>query len=90
VFVTRVETALPVDVGVAARIFRFTPAETRLLKQLMAGASLTEAAAALGVSVATVKTHRNHIFMKAGVSRRTELMALIGRLLPPIRRPQDL
>jgi DNA-binding CsgD family transcriptional regulator len=90
VFVTRVETALPVDVGVAARIFRFTPAETRLLKHLMAGASLTEAAAALGVSVATVKTHRNHIFMKAGVSRRTELMALIGRLLPPIRRPQDL
>jgi DNA-binding CsgD family transcriptional regulator len=88
VFVTRVETALPVDVGIVARIFGFTPAETRLLKQLMAGASLMEAAAALGVSVATAKTHRNHIFMKAGVSRRTELLALIGRLIPPIRRVQ--
>ena len=90
VFVTRVEPALPIDVGIAARIFGFTPAETRLLKQLMAGASLAEAAAALGVSVATVKTHRNHIFMKAGVSRRTELLTLIGRLLPPIRRVQGL
>jgi DNA-binding CsgD family transcriptional regulator len=88
VFVTRVETTLPADLGILARIFGFTPAETRLLKQLMAGASLTEAAAALGVSVATAKTHRSHIFMKAGVSRRTELLALVGRLLPPIRRVQ--
>ena len=89
VFVTRVESP-PVDVGIVSRIFGFTPAETRLLKQLMVGASLNEAAAALGISVATAKTHRNHIFMKAGVSRRTDLLALIGRLLPPIRRVQGL
>lgn len=90
IFVTRVETSLPVDVGVLARIFGFTPAETRLLKQLIAGASLMEAASALGISVATAKTHRNHIFMKANVSRRTELLALMGGLLPPLRRAQGL
>ena len=50
---------------------------------------MTEAAGSLGITEATAKTHRNHIFMKAGVSRRTELLALIGRLLPPIRRVQS-
>ena len=85
IFVTRVETALPSDIGIVSRIFGFTPAETRLLKELMVGASLTEAASSLGITESTAKTHRNHIFTKAGVSRRADLLALIGRLLPPIR-----
>lgn len=86
IFVTRMKIAQPADIGIVSRIFRFTPAESRLLRELMAGASLNEAAKLLGISVATAKTHRNHIFMKAGVSRRAELLALIARLLPPIRR----
>jgi DNA-binding CsgD family transcriptional regulator len=90
VFVTHTQTPAPADIGIVARIFGFTPAETRLLKELMAGASLSEAAGSLGITEATAKTHRNHIFMKAGVSRRTELLALIGRLLPPIRRAQNV
>jgi DNA-binding CsgD family transcriptional regulator len=84
VFVAPAGTHLPLEVGTVARIFGLTPAETRLLQQLVAGASLGEAAAALGVSEATTRTHRNHIFMKAGVSRRTDLLALIGHLIPPI------
>jgi DNA-binding CsgD family transcriptional regulator len=86
VFVTRAECGVPADLDIVARIFGFTPAETRLLTQLVTGASLGEAATALGVSEATAKTHRNHIFMKAGVSRRTDLLTLIGRLVPPILR----
>ena len=86
IFVARVEPVIPDDLGILSRIFRFTPAETRLLKEIMSGASLNEAARVLGIGEATAKTHRNHIFMKAGVSRRAELLALIGRLLPPIRR----
>ena len=86
VFVARANMMLPVDVGTVARIYGLTPAETRVLQHLIAGASLTEAATALGVSETTAKTHRNHIFLKTGVSRRTELFALIGRLVPPIRR----
>jgi DNA-binding CsgD family transcriptional regulator len=84
VFVAPAGTHLPVEVDTVARVFGLTPAETRLLQQLVAGASLGEAAAALGVSEATTRTHRNHIFMKAGVSRRTDLLALIGHLIPPI------
>ena len=85
-FVARANMMLPVDVGTVARIYGLTPAETRALQHLVAGASLTEAATALGVSETTAKTHRNHIFLKIGVSGRTDLFALIGRLVPPIRR----
>lgn len=85
VFVTP-SAASPADFGTVARIFSLTPAEARLLQQLVAGASLTEAASALGVTEATARTHRNHIFTKTGVSRRTDLLALVGRLVPPVRR----
>ena len=87
VFVTPASTASPADVGTVARIFSLTPAEVRLLQLLVSGASLMEAAAALGITEATARTHRNHIFTKTGVSRRTDLLSLVGRLVPPIRRP---
>ena len=67
--------------------FSLTPAEARLLQHLVSGVSLTEAASALGITEATARTHRNHIFTKTGVSRRTDLLSLVGRLVPPIRRP---
>jgi len=86
VFVTPAGAALPAEIGIVARIFSLTPAEARLLQHLVTGASLTEAATALGVTEATARTHRNHIFTKTGVSRRTDLLALVGRLVPPIRR----
>jgi DNA-binding CsgD family transcriptional regulator len=86
VFVTP-SAVSPADFGTVARIFSLTPAEARLLQHLASGASLTEAASALGITEATARTHRNHIFTKTGVSRRTDLLALVGRLVPPIRRP---
>jgi DNA-binding CsgD family transcriptional regulator len=87
VFVAPASAAPPADIGTVARIFELTPAEVRLLQQLVAGVSLTEAAVALGIAEATARTHRNHIFAKTGVSRRADLLVLIGRLVPPIRCP---
>jgi DNA-binding CsgD family transcriptional regulator len=87
VFVTPASAPPPIDIGTVARMFGLTPAEARLLQELVVGASLTEAAATLGIGEATARTHRNHIFMKTGVSRRTDLLVLIARLVPPIRRP---
>jgi DNA-binding CsgD family transcriptional regulator len=86
VFVTPAISAAPAEIGTVARIFSLTPAEARLLQHLVSGASLTEAATALGVAEATARTHRNHIFTKTGVSRRTDLLVLVARLVPPIRR----
>ena len=87
VFVTPAGAGLPAEIGTVARIFSLTPAETRLLQHLVAGAKFAEAATVLGISEATARTHRNHIFTKTGVSRRTDLLVLVTRLIPPIRRP---
>jgi DNA-binding CsgD family transcriptional regulator len=84
VFVLPVDAPAPADLGTIARIFELTPAEGRLMKELAAGKSITDAAACLGVAEPTAKTHRAHIFSKMGIKRRTELMALIARLIPPL------
>ena len=84
VFVASGSTSSRIDVGTVGRIFKLTPAEKRLLGFLLAGARITEAAAALGVTEATAKCHLSHIFSKAGVSRWTDLMILIGHLIPPL------
>ena len=87
VFVARATASPLTDIRTVARVYSLTPAEARLVEQLISGASLTEAANALGIAEATARTHRNHIFTKTGVSRRTDLLALITRLIPPVRRP---
>lgn len=87
VFIARDSAPLTVELGTVARMFGLTPAETRQLEQLMAGATLREAAAALQVSEATARTHREHIFTKVGVTRQADLVALVRRLVPPVSRP---
>jgi DNA-binding CsgD family transcriptional regulator len=84
VFITHETIALPTEFGAIARMFNLTQAETRQLEQLMAGATLSEAAEALHVSEATARTHRERIFAKMGVRRQRDLVALIRRLVPPI------
>jgi DNA-binding CsgD family transcriptional regulator len=60
--------------------------EIRLLEQLAGNATLASAAKALGVSQETARTHLAHIFSKTGVSRQADLLTLLNRLMPPIRR----
>ncbi len=51
---------------------RLTPRETEILGLIARGLSNREAAEALGVSPATVRTHLEHIYAKLDVSNRTE------------------
>ena len=88
VFVTVARPCLCADVGVLARNFDLTPAETRLLEQLVQNATLGRAAGELGISQETARTHLAHIFSKTGVSRQAELLTLVDRLVPPIRRSE--
>ncbi|WP_270938594.1 LuxR C-terminal-related transcriptional regulator, partial [Falsiroseomonas oryzae] len=81
VFVTPPHT--PAGLETVARALALTPSEARLLERLMAGDTLAEAAAALGIAATTAKTHLQHVFAKAGVSRQSELLALAARLAPP-------
>lgn len=62
------------------QIYRLTPAEARLAVHLGSGAALPEAAKALGITVATVRTQLRSIFDKTHTHRQAELVILIARL----------
>jgi len=55
-----------------------TPREADVLDQLQLGRSNSEIAAALSVSVETVRTHARSVFRKLGVKGRRELATLSG------------
>jgi len=86
VFVTQAAGAPLADIAAVAASIGLTPAETRVLERLLGGMSLVAAAAALDIAETTAKTHLSRIFAKAGVARQAELVALIDRLVAPLRR----
>ena len=67
--------------AMAARVlydaYKLTAAETRVATGLAAGQTQDELSETLAVSLATIKTHVQHIFQKTGVSRQVELVRLI-------------
>jgi DNA-binding CsgD family transcriptional regulator/PAS domain-containing protein len=68
-----------------AATYGLTPAETRVLASLLAGRTLAETAAALGIAATTARSHLDHIFAKTGVFRQAELMRLGARVAPPTK-----
>jgi DNA-binding CsgD family transcriptional regulator len=68
-----------------ATAYGLTAAETRVLASLLAGRTLAETAATLGIAATTAKTHLEHIFLKTGVTRQAELMRLWTGLVSPAR-----
>jgi DNA-binding CsgD family transcriptional regulator len=86
VFVTQAGTSQPSDIAAVAASFGLTHAETRILRHLIAGAPLVEAAKALGIVEATARTHLQRIFAKTRTSRQSDLFTLITRLLPQVRQ----
>lgn len=66
----------------AATAFGLTAAETRVLKSVLAGRSVTEAAGDLGVAVSTVRSQLNTVFAKTRTTRQSELVRLALSLLP--------
>jgi DNA-binding CsgD family transcriptional regulator len=88
IFVTSASKASQVDLSTVGRTFRLTPVEGRLLRHLVSGRTLREAADALGVTEAAAASLQSDIFAKVGVSRLTDLMILIGHLVPPIFQAQ--
>jgi len=87
VLVTRAADRPAVDVAPVADCLGLTPSEARLVEKLMIGATLAEAAAALGIAGTTARTHLTHVFSKVGVSRQVDLVALIHHLVPPVQKP---
>ncbi len=67
-------------------LHQLTPAEVRVVEQLVKGLSVAEVARELGNAEATVRTHLARIFSKTGTSRQGELIALAARLVSPLSR----
>ena len=63
-----------------AKLFKLTGAELQLLLCLLEGGSLQGTADRLGVSLATVKTHLQHIFLKTETSRQSDLVRKVTQL----------
>lgn len=76
---------LPQRLQSAARLYAFTPAEARVVGELLNGCTVSGAARALGIKEATVKTHLQHVFDKTGTRRQVDLaqrVADCGRSFP--------
>lgn len=61
-----------------------TPAERRVLNEIVRGGGLVEAAAKLGVALPTARTQLQHIFQKTQTASQAELVRLV--MLSPLRR----
>jgi DNA-binding CsgD family transcriptional regulator len=84
VFLHPAETAAAPEL--AARAYRLTPMERRVLASVLEAQSVGEIAADLGLTSATVKTHLHHIFAKTGVTRQTGLIKLVAGFAGPLNR----
>lgn len=90
VFVQRVGHDASPALEMLADQFGLTPAELRVLAAIMDFGGVTEVAASLKLSPATVRTHLRHVFEKTGVRRQADLVKLITNYPAPIlARPKD-
>ena len=76
-FVRRITLASQSPLEAAARRYRLTPSELRVLAAVLEAGRIPDIADRLGVTKATVKTHLNHLMAKTGASRQTDLIRLI-------------
>jgi DNA-binding CsgD family transcriptional regulator len=63
-------------------LFGLSRAEARLALGLLMGRSTAECARAAGVGVATIRSQLHSIFIKTGVRRQAQLVALLARVPP--------
>ncbi|MFP5077122.1 helix-turn-helix transcriptional regulator [Rhizobium sp. YIM 134829] len=68
------------DPAVLKELFRLTPAEQRLCRQLAQGGSVQDAAVTLGLATETARHRLKTIFRKTGTHRQAELLLLLRSL----------
>ena len=65
-------------------MYKLTPTELRALLAIVDVGGVPEVAAALGVSVTTIKTHLSRLFEKTGVTRQADLVKLVAGFSTPL------
>jgi len=68
-----------ISVAVLRDLYDLTPAQARVARSLFAGRSVEETAAALDLSLNTVRTHLKQIFTRCEVQSQAELLHLLAR-----------
>lgn len=85
IFVAPAAHALLTSKAALATLFDLTPTETAVLDRILAGDAISDVAYTLGVTMATIKTHMQHIFDKTGVRRQADLIALMASFALPLQ-----
>jgi DNA-binding CsgD family transcriptional regulator len=67
------------DLTEFARLFRLTPAETRLAAALGDGLSLADVATGLGITFETARQRLKQVFQKTGTAKQQELCVMLAR-----------
>lgn len=67
-------SAMPMNVDAIAQTCGLSAAESRLVASLVAGHTLVESAAQIGISVNTAKTQLRSVFAKTGFARQSDLL----------------
>lgn len=78
--VTSAQPGEPADPAVVRDLFGLTLAEARIAALIGAGLAPRNASLALGISEETARTTLKRVFAKVGVSRQSELTALLTKL----------
>lgn len=66
----------------ALQALGLTPAQAKVALAVGGGQSPREAAEALGLSEATVRTTVKHLYAKLGIDRQSQLARLVARTVP--------
>jgi DNA-binding CsgD family transcriptional regulator len=69
---------------IIAKHFGLTPTELRVLLAIVEVGGVPEAADALGIGEATVKTHLHRVFGKTRTSRQADLVKLVAGFANPL------
>jgi DNA-binding CsgD family transcriptional regulator len=83
VFVRSSVAADPTPLETLARLYGLTASEIRVTEAVLRVSGNEAIADALGISLATVKTHLNHIYRKSGAKNQSGLIKLIAGLDSP-------
>lgn len=88
IYVSQPESRGSVSAELVRELLGVTRAEADLAARLACGATIDEAASALGIARTTARTQLYSIFRKTGLHRQSELVSLIAHI--SARLPQDL
>jgi DNA-binding CsgD family transcriptional regulator len=86
VFVHRAELETVSPPEAIAKLYGLVPSELRVLLAIVQVGGVPEAAEALGIGGATVKTHLHRLFAKTGTRRQAELVKLVAGFSNPLLR----